>query len=475
MTFYFYDLETSGISSRAQRIMQFAGQRTDMDLNPIGEPDNWLVKLTEEILPDPEAVLITGITPQQTLQEGYTEAEFLELFTERVCQPDTIITGFNSIRFDDEFMRNTMWRNFYDAYEWQWQDGRSRWDLLDVVRMVRALRPQGIEWPEVNGVATNRLELLTKLNNLSHEQAHDALSDVYATIAVAKMLKEKQPRMFEYLLQLRDKKAVVALAQPSNPQPFLYTSGRYSGKWHKTTAVACVGEAEHNALLVYDLRIDPKQYASLSDEELSNVLFTRDQQTELLPVKALKPNACPAVAPLGVLDEAAENNIQLTKQTISENFQTLYKLPGFCERITALHKNFASQKRSQYDKKTDPDFQLYDGFIGGSDKQHIQAARAADAKSLSDFSPTFTDSRLAPLLTRYKARNYSSSLQPQERDEWEEYRTERIIQGTDGQLSVTEYANKLAELAKTHTGENEQFLLQELQLYAESIVPIPDM
>ena len=104
-SFFFYDLETSGFNPRSARIMQFAGQRTDMDLKPIGEPVNCLIKLTPDVLPGPDAILVTGITPQKTLADGMTEAEFLRIFYEDVVKPDTIFTGFNNVRFDDEFMR----------------------------------------------------------------------------------------------------------------------------------------------------------------------------------------------------------------------------------------------------------------------------------------------------------------------------------------------------------------------------------
>ena len=158
---FFYDLETSGISPRNSRIMQFAGQRTDLNLNPIGEPIDLHVAMTPDILPDPEAVLITGITPQKTLAEGLTEAEFLRYFTDEVATPGTVFMGFNTVRFDDEFIRFLHYRNFFDAYEWQWQDSRSKWDMLDVVRITRALRPDGIKWPfDSKGRASNRLELL---------------------------------------------------------------------------------------------------------------------------------------------------------------------------------------------------------------------------------------------------------------------------------------------------------------------------
>ena len=229
-TFFFYDLETSGLSGRKDRIMQFAGRRTDMDLKPIGEPVNILVKMPDDTLPSPEALLVTGITPQETLIDGISESEFTRFFVDEIAKPNTIILGYNNVRFDDEFIRNTLWRNFYDPYEWAYADGRSRWDLLDVVRLFRALRPEGIKWPvDGEGQPTNRLELLSKANQLEHTHAHDALSDVDALIGVAKLLKSKQPKMFEYLLTMRSKKEVEKLVNLENPEPFIYASGRYDG------------------------------------------------------------------------------------------------------------------------------------------------------------------------------------------------------------------------------------------------------
>src|SRR3989344_5298170 len=255
-SFYFYDLETSGFNPREARIMQFAGQRTDMEMRPIGEPHNFLIRMTDDIVPDPDAVMVTGITPQKTIAEGIAEAEFLQIFSEQISQPDTIFVGFNTVRFDDEFMRFLHYRNFYDPYEWQWKDGRGRWDLLDVVRMMRALRPEGIKWPFASdGKPTNRLELLTKLNGIEHGEAHDALSDVRATIGLAKLIHSLQPKLFEFLLGMRDKKLVASLVKKG--EPFLYTSGKYSGEWEKTTAVATLAEHPDRGVLVFDLRFDP--------------------------------------------------------------------------------------------------------------------------------------------------------------------------------------------------------------------------
>lgn len=476
MTFYFYDLETSGINARAQRIMQFAGQRTDENFKPIGESHNWLIKLTDEVLPDPEAILLTGITPQQTLQEGYTEAEFIKLLYQEVLQPDTIILGFNSIRFDDEFMRCTLWRNFYDPYEWQWQDGRSRWDLLDVSRMVRALRPDGIEWPvDAKGQPTNRLELMTAANKLSHTNAHDALSDVLATIEFTKLIKTKQPKMFDYLLQMRSKKSLQQLINIDDPQPFLYCSGRYSNQWLKTTAVTAFAKTETGGALVYDLRQDPLQLTKLSDDELTEVAFSRNKDTESLPVKNLKLNACPAVAPLGVLDEPSQQRLQLSLKQIEDNFKAFYSIAGFSERLQKLYQQRSQARQKSYPKETDSDFQIYDGFIKDEDKTKSRVVRVADETSLSDLELTFDDDRLNNLLERYKARNFSSQLSSDERAAWEKYRTGRLMMGCYGQLSLQQFGQRLAELASVKADDEQaQFLLQELQLYAESIAPIPE-
>ena len=254
-SFFFYDLETSGLNPREDRLMQFAGQRTDLELNPIGEPVNILVRLSEDALPSPMAISVTGITPQETLREGMSESEFCKFVSEEIFTPGTIAVGYNTVRFDDEFMRATFWRNFYDPYEWQWKDGRSRWDMLDVVRLTRALRPEGIEWPvNEKGAPTNRLELITALNGISHEHAHDALSDVYATIAVAKLIKEKQPKLFDYLLKMRNKNEVKKLINLENKKPVVYASGRYSSEFNKTTVVFPLTSSRNGNILVFDLR-----------------------------------------------------------------------------------------------------------------------------------------------------------------------------------------------------------------------------
>jgi exodeoxyribonuclease-1 len=274
LSFFFYDLETSGLNARDDRIMQFAGQRTDLELNPIGEPYNILVALNDDTLPSPDALVVTRITPQKTVEEGYSEAEFAKILHNDVFTEGTIAVGFNNIRFDDEFIRHLFWRNFYDPYAWTWQDDRSRWDMLDVVRITRALRPEGIVWPvDAEGKATNRLELLSKENGIEHLSAHDALSDVEALIGVTKLIREAQPQLYNYLFAMRNKKKVAELVNLDDKRPFVYTSGRYDQEYQKTTVAFPLAPAKNSNVLVYDLRYDPSAFIDLSAKKLADKLL----------------------------------------------------------------------------------------------------------------------------------------------------------------------------------------------------------
>lgn len=473
-SFFFYDLETSGVNPREARIMQFAGQRTDMQLKPIGEPVNLLVKLSEEVVPDPDAIFITGITPQQTVADGITEADFLKLFHEEVALAGTIFVGYNTVRFDDEFMRYMHYRNFYDPYEWQYLDQKSRWDLLDVVRMTRALRPDGIEWPvDDKGKATNRLELITKANNISHVGAHDALSDVNAVIDVARLVQSKHPKLFDYLLKMRDKKAVAELAQANTP--FIYTSGKYDSAYEKTTVVVRIADhPKRQGSLVYDLRYDPTPFAAMSAKELAHAWrWRRDDPEPRLPVKTLQYNRCPAVAPLSVLyaDESSVERLLLPRDLIEKNLAKLQQLDMAPKVLEALKLLDDAQQAEYANTNTDVDAQLYDGFFGDGDKNAIRVVRSAGKEELANLKITFKDARLTTLLPRYKARNYPQSLNDEERAEWESFKRHWLMDG-EQQGRLGKYFARLAELASgPDLTPEKQFLLEELQLYGQSIVP----
>lgn len=466
-TIFFYDLETSGLNPRESRIMQFAGVRTDMGLKQIGEPINVLVKLNDDTLPDPDAALVTGITPQQTLADGMTEAEFAKMLNDDVFTPDTISVGYNNIRFDDEFIRHLFWRNFYDPYEWAWKDGKSRWDFLDVVRMTRALRPDGIEWPvDDRGICSNRLELITFVNKIAHVDSHDALCDVNALIEVARMIKAKQPKLYEYLLKMREPSAIKKLVNLDEKQPFVYVSGRYDSEFNKATVAFPLSSSNNGKILVYDLRYDPVQFLQMDQKELAKKVFAtwEERHTEgfvRLPVKEFQYNRAPAVAPLSVLDqEGGWEKVGLTKDNVDKHLEALVNEPGFAEKLRSIFEN-----RQEFKKSPDPEAQLYDGFVPDKDKIRIEKVRSSDANDLADFHPNFDDERLSPLLLHYKARNYPNSLSEDETVLWEKWRTSRI------NAKLPKFAERLQMLANVIKDENKLYVLEELHLWAESIAP----
>ncbi|MFZ1248772.1 MAG: exodeoxyribonuclease I [Candidatus Saccharimonadales bacterium] len=474
-TFFWYDLETTGINPREDRIMQFAGQRTDLALNPIDEPVNVLIKLSEDILPSPDAILITGITPQQTRADGVSEAEFLQFFSTQVATPGTIFVGFNSIRFDDEFMRYVHYRNFYDPYAWQWKDGRSRWDLLDVVRMTRALRPEGIQWPTVDGKPGNRLELLTKANNIEHVGAHDALVDVRASIELAKLIQKKQPKLFTWLLTHRDKASVKKIV--GSGEPFVYSSGKYDNDAEKTTvAMHLVEHPKKAGALVYDLRYDPTPFLALSPVELAERWqWVKDQKAPpRLPVKTMQFNRCPAIAPIGVLDGPSQERIKIDLTKTAKHRETLQKHPEFTQHILQaleLLDQAQATRQSQADQTVDA--RLYDGFFNDHDNTTMSVVRAAAPEELAELAHDFHDTRLTQLLPLYKARNFPQALTDEERAAWEAHRYAMIMEGgTTSRLA--RYMHRLQELAGSVKEADKRYLLEELQLYAESIMPVVD-
>lgn len=523
-SYFFYDLETSGFSPRRDRIMQFAGIRVDENFDIVaGEEYNYLIYLAEDILPSPTAIITTGITPQKTHEEGYAEADFARIFMEKIATPDTVFIGYNNVRFDDEHMRNFLWRNFRDPYEWEWKNGNSRWDLLDAVRLVRALRPDGINWPtmkitddncEEKEISANKLELLSALNKFPHRHAHDALSDVEDTINLARLLRDKQPKIFDFLLHHRDKKTVATIVD--SDQPFVYASGRFPSDNEKTSVVVKVGNSRNSSILVYDLRNDVENFVAMNEDAMLENLTAdwdtrRQADFQPLPIKELVLNKCPAVAPIGTLDEASQQRIHLNLSDIENNFAKLQKNRGVIDKMTAAfarrNEKFNDENKSSnidQNHTRDVEDRLYNSFTPEGDRAKIRAVAAAPAGDLADFHPDFIDDRLPELLLRYKARNFPKSLSADEKKAYEDWRIKKLQAETPHYFqeldflaflakqpnadTITKFANSLDESARRNFDQTEQFaknstqlgrsidesILTDLRLWAESIMPYDD-
>ncbi len=424
---FWYDYETTGIDTRRDRPLQVAGIRTDEALNEIGEPLNIYCRPADDILPHPQSCLITGITPARLLEQGLCEAEFITRLHDQLAQPGTCTAGYNNLRFDDEMTRHTLYRNFFDPYAREWQSGNSRWDLIDLMRCLYALRPEGIDWPQEDGRVSLRLDRLTLANGIEHGQAHDALADVRATIALARLVRERQRKLYDYLFDLRSKARVMERIRLM--QPLLHVSGRYSGARNFLALVLPLAwhPLNKNALIVCDLQADPQPLLEESAETLRLRLYTRHDQLaegELpVPLKLLHINRCPVVAPLAVLRDEDHQRLALDlAQCESRRLLLEQQAAVWQAKLPQLYA------REEFVASGDPEQQLYDAFISPRDRDLCTRVRAADPQALGRQTWPFADSRLPELLFRYRARNFPQTLEPAEQQQWKRFCQQRLLQ-----------------------------------------------
>ena len=470
-SFLWYDLETFGRDPRKTRIAQFAAVRTDEALNPIGDPISLFCQPANDLLPSPEATLITGITPQQALRDGLPEAEFFARLHEQLSQPQTCAVGYNSIRFDDEFIRFGLYRNFYDAYEREWRNGNSRWDLLDVMRLMYALRPDGMQWPlREDGMPSFKLEHLATANGTRTGVAHEALSDVYALIGLARRFRETQPKLWDYALQLRDKRHAGSLLDTVGQTPVLHISGKYPAA--RRCAALVLPLARHpridSRVIACDLDADPEQLLSLSADEIADRLYTPTadlpEGERRVALKEIHSNKCPVLVPLAHLRQADFDRLGIDLPACMANVERLRAGPGLAEKVRRV---FASEAHRE---PADADAALYDGFVADGDKRTFLKVRSSKPAELAALAAELKDPRYPELLFRYRARNWPQSLSNDEQERWDDYRRRRL--GSDSGLSeyqFTSFRDSIVALRAAHGPGVAQPLLDALEAWGRDI------
>lgn len=469
-TLYWHDYETFDSDPIRCRPAQFAGLRTDAEFNPVGEPLVLYCKPAADMLPHPEACLITGITPQLAWHKGVIEAEFIARIHDELARPGTCTVGYNNLRFDDEVTRHALYRNFFDPYAREWQNNNSRWDLIDVVRMCYALRPEGLEWPvDEEGVPSFKLENLSAANRLTHDSAHDALSDVYATIELAKLIRNRQPRLYDYAFSLRKKQTALNLLNVKDKQPVLHTSSMFPARWGCTSVVVPVAlhPVNKNGIVVCDLRHDPTELLEAGVDEIRERLFTRTGDlpdgVERFHLKTVHINKCPMLAPLNTLTGEARKRLQLDMDEIEKHLEAVRRSETLesTVREALQHGGFAGE--------TDPEFNLYGGFFSDADRDRIVEVRRCKPEALAGLQPAFDDPRLPELLFRYRARNWPETLSPEEQLRWREHCREKLT-GSGAGITLAEYEMRLQALAESGNLDDKQMeILEALAEYAAAI------
>ena len=468
-SFYWHDYETFGVDPQRDRAVQFAGIRTDFDFKVIGEPLVIYCRPSDYSLPQPEACCVTGITPQKAAQQGVCEAEFIAQIHQQMALQNTCTLGYNNLRFDDEVTRNLLYRNFYDPYAREWQNGNSRWDLIDLIRTVHALRPEGIQWPvDEEGRISFRLEKLTAENGIEHATAHDALSDVHATISLARLIKQAQPKLFQFFLQNRGKNQLKQLLQLGTYTPVVHVSGMYGAQKQYLALVLpiCQHPVNSNGIVVYDLSFNPEEMLKLSAEEIQQRIFTAKadlpEGVERIALKTIHINKCPIVAPAKVLRANDAERLQIDREQ-SQKYSDLIQQSSDLQ--TKLNKVFSEHKFSS-DAEPDPDLMIYSGgFFSAQDKHSMNQLRALQPEQLADFTFKGGDSRLNEMLFRYRARNYPDTLNKEEHKRWQKFCTTRLSDiNKNGFLDFTSYEQKIKELKKKDGVDSQ--LLKDLEQYA---------
>ena len=453
-SFLFYDLETFGQDPRRTRIAQFAAIRTDEQLRQIDEPVSFYVKPADDLLPSPIATLITGITPQHALAEGVSEAEAFSRIQELMARPQTCTLGYNTLRFDDEFVRYGLFRNFHDPYEREWRGGNSRWDLLDMLRLVHALRPDGINWPQREDGATSfKLEHLAIANDVRQGDAHEALSDVHATIGMARRFRDTQPRMWDYALRLRDKRYVGTLLDVVAMQPVLHISMRYPASRLCAAPVLPLARHPHinNRVIVFDLEGDVDTLLDLSVEEITSRLYTRaadlPEGQQRVPLKEVHLNKVPALVAWNHLREADFERLGINPADVEAKAA---KLRAIGPQLAEKARQVFARERS-IDGPIDADASLYDGFLAEGDKGLLSKVRTAPPEALAELEQRFRDPRLPELLFRYRARNHPDTLDATARERWNAYRRARLLETPGlGEQLLPDYVAQIASLREEH-------------------------
>ena len=466
-TFLFHDYETFGKSPSLDRPAQFAALRTDSEFTATGTPEVFYCRPADDYLPQPEAVMITGITPQQALAQGENEAAFAKRIHGLFSTPNTCIVGYNNVRFDDEVTRHIFYRNFYDPYAWSWQHNNSRWDLLDVMRACYALRPEGIIWPEnEDGLVSFRLEHLTRANGIEHSNAHDAMADVYATIAMASLVKSRQPRLFDYLYNYRSKQKLQTLIDIPQMKPLVHVSGMF-GAWRGNTSwVAPLAwhPDNRNAVIMVDLAGDISSLLTLDADTLRTQLYTPKNQlgdTAAVPIKLVHLNKCPVLAVANTLRPEDAERLGIDRQHCLTNLNILRNNPQVREKVVAL---FA--EAPPFIPVDNVDAQLYNGFFSDADRTAMGIVQQTPPDQLGDTGLTFVDGRIEPLLFNYRARNWPETLNEAEQRRWLQHRQEQL-----SQEKVQAYVLELETLYNQYEGDQEKLKqLKALFVYARQLV-----
>ncbi len=514
-TFFWHDYETFGINTQLDGISQFAGIRTNLDFEEVGEPVDIYCKMTPDRLPSPMACMVTGVKPSEVQQKGLNETAFFHKVEKELGQAGTCGIGYNNISFDDEVTRNGFYRNFIDPYRREWADNCSRWDLLNVVRMASALYPGIVNVPinEETGNKVFKLDQLSPANNIIHENAHEALSDVRATIALAKMIKDNQPEFWEAQFNQRNKAGVGEFlferydsrsrVNTLKFKPFIMADSFFGGDQDfievlypihsKGLNVYCVKLTQDLSQLIdldaneLNVRLYKKRKPEFkedmlpSDRRLLERKIAKDKETGAvylqeddvrIPLHTVKINQCPVIAPSNLLNKETAAALGIDGDKLRSNIKLIKD--NFVVLQQKIQELFEKTEYPEADK--DVDTMIYSGgFFSDTDKNHFQTVKKTNSVDLLDYlrqqmrQKKFEDkARMPEMIFRFIARNFEQDMDMKAYKKWTEFCVERITNpDTHYSMTFEEYQEDIDHLKEKNEGDEFKLsVLKDLEKYA---------
>ena len=472
-SFYWYDIESTGTSPRHDRIVQFASQRTDEELKPIGEPYTCLVRVPPEVLLKPGAMLITKLGPKILDEEGIEEWKLLGDLADHLSQGQTCIVGYNNIAFDDEFLRFSMYRNLRPPYEHEWKKGNSRMDLMIVLQLTCALRPEGLNWPIKDGEPSYALADIAEANGLDTSSAHDAHVDVNLTLGMARLVKQAQPRLWEYACSLRSRDTALGYTTPLRKRPVLHVSKYYSKQRYCIAPVLPIvmRPERSNELIVVDLASDLSLIVDGTVEELRSKLF-RSQEGEdpsqLRPgIHTIAMNKFPIIAPISTLRNEDAERLNIDKQEIGDACVRLNEIPDLPYRLQQVYETPPSFEAPQTAEEA-----LYEGFLPDEDSKECQEFWKDLDQGLPWRDARFSDQRLNDLRSRLKARIAPEAMNSDEKSQYRSFVKTRL---TSKHQDLNEQRKKIQEMRSSIKDPTEARLLNELDSHMAEIASKYDL
>ncbi|CAL4324385.1 exodeoxyribonuclease I [Buchnera aphidicola] len=456
-SFLFYDYETFGLHPALDKPAQFACIRTDSDFNVIQKPIVLYCYPPNDYLPNIQSVLTTHISPIHAYKIGMNEFFFSKKIFDIFNVCNTCIVGYNNIQFDDEVTRNIFYRNLLDSYSWCWKQNNSRWDVIKIILACYVLSPNNFEWPKNDfGNISFKLQDLTNVNNITHTNKHDALSDVYATVYLIKLIKKKKPELLNFLFKYRVKNNIKNLIDIQNRIPIIYISNIFGRLRNYTSCIIPIfwNMQNSNMLVFFDLYYNIEDLIEYMKHIANNNIDI--YQLRKVGINFLYINRCPVLIPINFFSIKKLSCLGINSNIVLKKICLLYKNILLIEKINIFFTNF----KYNYNN-TNVDLGIYNNFFSQKDHYLMKVIHNTEINKLNKKKFFFYDNRLKELFFRLRARNFPEILNIFEKKKWLLYRFKKFNRNY-----INDYLMYLNKISLKYRYNNEKtFLLQEIKKY----------